>query len=72
MYYSICKLLQFCEYGEYGICEVTDFEVSTEWLKSVIEEPLSKFLETYTSDESKPIYDMAVLKGKLLNESKSE
>ena len=41
------------------LCEVTDFEVSTEWLKSVIEEPLSKFLETYTSDESKPIYDMA-------------
>ena len=64
--------LQFCGYGEYGICEVTDFEVNTEWLKSVIEEPLSEFLETYTSDESEPIYDMAILKGKLLNESKSE
>ena len=64
--------LQFCGYGEYGICEVTDFEVNTEWLKNEIEEPLCEFLDNYTSDESIPIYEKALFCGKILNEHKED
>lgn len=64
--------VQFAEYDEYDNCTITDFEVPTDWLKSQIEEPLSKFLDEYTSDESKSIYDLAVLHGKVLNKEISK
>ena len=63
--------LQFCSYSESEVCGITDFEVETAWLKSVINQPLEEFLDTYTSDESTPIYELALLKEKILNEQRS-
>ena len=60
--------LQFAEYNEYDNCIITDFEVPTDWLENQIEEPLEEFLDEYTTDESQPIYDLAVLHGNILNQ----
>lgn len=59
--------LQYAEYDEYDNQTVISFEVPTDWLKEQIEEPLDEFLEEYTTDDSKQIYDLAVLYGKILN-----
>ena len=64
--------LQFSEYDEQDKCSITDFEVSTEWLKSQLEEPLEDFLDEYTSDEAIPLYELAILKGKVLNKNISK
>ena len=64
--------LQFCKYDEQDNCSVTDFEVSTEWLESQLEESLENFLNEYTSDESIPLYGLAILHGKVLNENTSK
>lgn len=64
--------LQFSRYDEYDNCEVTDFEVPTEWLEEQLEEPLEEFLEEYTSDESIPLYELAILYEKILNENTSK
>jgi hypothetical protein len=48
----------------------TNFEVPTEWLKNQISKTLEEFLNTYTSDDAIPLYMMAILQDKLLNERK--
>ena len=47
-------------------CVYIDFEVPETWLLKQIEEEyqtLQEFLDVYTSDESQPIYDKAILEG---------
>lgn len=64
--------LQFCKYDENNNCSATDFEIPTEWLESQLGEPLEDFLNEYTSDESIPLYELAILNGKVLNENTSK
>lgn len=61
-------LLEFCEYAENDYCIVTDFEVPTDWLKNQISESLDDFLNEYTSDDAVPLYELAILEGKILSE----
>ena len=64
--------LQYADYDEHDNCIITDFEVPTDWLVEQIEEPLEEFLAEYTSDDSVPIYTLALLYGKILNEKVSK
>lgn len=61
-------LLQFNKYDEYDYITETHFEVPTEWLEKQIDEPLENFLDEYTTDESLPIYEKAILEGAILHE----
>ena len=64
--------LQFSEYDENNNCIVVDFEVSKEWLENRLEESLEDFLNEYTSDDSIPLYELAMLSGKILSENTSK
>lgn len=67
--------LQFCYYTEKEECVYTDFSVSKIWLLNYLDmkvSELSEFLENCTSEDTRGIYDAAVLEEAICDVSYSD
>lgn len=58
--------LQFCSYDDDANCTYTNFKVSLDWLINNINVPVKYFLNNYTSEESIPLYEKAILENVIL------
>lgn len=67
--------LQFCYYTETDECVYTDFSVSKIWLLEYLDikvSELSNFLDTCTSEETRNVYEVAVLEEAICDVSYSD
>jgi hypothetical protein len=67
--------LQFCYYTETDECVYTDFSVSKIWLLEYLDikvSELSEFLDTWTSEETRNVYETAVLEEAICDVSYSD